>query len=400
MTRHGLRLGMLIGIIYLCFAASAGAWDKPLWVRQLVTAKLDEAVGVATDAAGSVYLAGKSSYFIGYDGYGDAWLAKYSTDGRLLWKRQFEPENEWVTAAGLATDTMGSVYFAGTTGGQGGGLNSGPGDAWVAKYNAAGHILWKRYLIAESDDYASAIATDKQGNVYLSVNSYGSPGTFHWVVKYNSAGRMLWKRYRYSFCYELTNGSAADARGNIYETGITDESPDGNGCSANFSAWVGKYSASGDPLWRRQLETAEEYLMSRASDVATDPEGSVYVTGITDGSIGGPNRGSIDAWLVKYDPAGAVLWKQQIGTDQVDNANGVASDAEGNVYVTGSANESGGWVAKYAAEGRMLWKRQLGIPVDGRDVATDRFGSLYVAGATWCSRSDADVWLAEYSTRR
>lgn len=103
MTRRVLQLSVLIGIIYVCFTTPAMAWDKPMWVRQFVTAKLDEATGVATDAKGSIYLAGKSSYFIGYDGYGDAWLAKYNTDGRLLWKRQFEPENEWVTAAGVAT---------------------------------------------------------------------------------------------------------------------------------------------------------------------------------------------------------------------------------------------------------------------------------------------------------
>ena len=40
-------------------------------------------------------------------------------------------------------------------------------DAWVAKYDAAGHVLWKRQLGTADYDYASGVATDAAGNVYL-----------------------------------------------------------------------------------------------------------------------------------------------------------------------------------------------------------------------------------------
>ena len=63
--------------------------------------------------------------------------------GRVLWKRQFGTET-WDEASGVATDAAGNVYLAGTTDGSLGGVNGGGADAWVAKYDTAGHVLWKR----------------------------------------------------------------------------------------------------------------------------------------------------------------------------------------------------------------------------------------------------------------
>ena len=58
-SKRGLRLavgGAVLGAVCLGLAASAMAWDEPLWVRQFGTNS--GASGVATDAAGNVYLTG------------------------------------------------------------------------------------------------------------------------------------------------------------------------------------------------------------------------------------------------------------------------------------------------------------------------------------------------------
>jgi hypothetical protein len=60
---------------------------------------------------------------------------------------------------------------------------------------------------------------------------------------------------------------------------------------------VAKYDATGHARWKRQLGTADN---DAAFGVATDGDGNVYLTGGTSGSLGGPNRGSFDAWVAKY----------------------------------------------------------------------------------------------------
>jgi hypothetical protein len=110
----------------------------------------------------------------------------------------------------------------------------------------------------------------------------------------------------------------------------------------------------GRRLWSRQPGTSD---FDVAYGVATDKDGNVYVVGSTNGALGGPNNGLLDAWVIKFDGDGHRLWTRQPGTSEVDWANGVATDTNGNVYVVGytggalgGANKGGAdaWVIKYA----------------------------------------------------
>jgi hypothetical protein len=90
-SKLALRFGGCgaLGAVYLGLAASAMAWTEPLWVRQLGTKDYDVASGVATDAAGNVYLTGNTEGSLGGPNRGeaDAWVAKYDAAGHALWVR-------------------------------------------------------------------------------------------------------------------------------------------------------------------------------------------------------------------------------------------------------------------------------------------------------------------------
>jgi hypothetical protein len=40
----------------------------------------------------------------------------------------------------------------------------------------------------------------------------------------------------------------------------------------------------------------------------------MYIFPATQGSLGGANQGSYDAWVAKYNTNGALVWKKQLGT--------------------------------------------------------------------------------------
>jgi hypothetical protein len=103
--------------------------SRRLWSRQPGTSGVDGALGVATDADGSVYVVGSTGMIDD-----DAWVIKFDGHGRRLWSRQLPGTSGNDYATSVATDTDGNVSVAGVTFGALGGPNKGDADAWVIKY--------------------------------------------------------------------------------------------------------------------------------------------------------------------------------------------------------------------------------------------------------------------------
>ncbi len=158
--------------------------------------------------------------------------------------------------------------------------------------------------------------------------------------------------------------------------------------------------------WTRQLGYSAYEQPTR---IAFDSFGNVYTTGYTEGSLGGTNAGDFDAWLSKHDSSGNLLWTRQIGTSAYDDSYGVAVDSFGNVYITGETDGSLGgtnagsgdaFVAKYTSRGTQLWTQQFGTADYNYsyDIAVDSFNNIYVAGETEGSlgatnAGDYDAWI-------
>lgn len=135
--------------------------------------------------------------------------------------------------------------------------------------------------------------------------------------------------------------------------------------------------------------------------MAIDGDGNVVVTGTYYGTFdagSGPLKaqGLTDAFVVSYDRAGAVRWAKTLGGNGYDTGIGVATDAKGNVMVTGNfkqaADMGGGrmsaigfadaYVAVFGADGAHKWSRQIGGPVEsvGWKAAFDGDGNALVLG--------------------
>jgi len=98
----------------------------------------------------------------------------------------------------------------------------------------------------------------------------------------------------------------------------------------------------------------------QANAVAVDSAGNVYVTGFSYGTLS-------DYATIKYDSSGNQLWAARYngpGNDE-DRANAMAVDAAGNVYVTGESWDSGVTdyaTIKYDSSGNQVWVRALQRP--------------------------------------
>ena len=142
-----------------------------------------------------------------------------------------------------------------------------------------------------------------------------------------------------------------------------------------------------------------------ADCITTDIEGNVYIGGtfqnrtITFGNITlfktTPNDNIRNVFLVKYDSKGNVKWaKSAKGSDFDDNANGITTDALGNVYMVGSFGSNsitfdsitlhgkGLYIVKYDSNGNVLWAKTSTSRLQDAYISavTDSSGNVYVVG--------------------
>ena len=138
-----------------------------------------------------------------------------------------------------------------------------------------------------------------------------------------------------------------------------------------------------------------------AEGVATDADGNIIVVGFVTTAAG-----SEDVWIRKLDPAGEEIWTVTsdgpAGGD--DRARGVATAPDGRILVTGFVTGETGqgrnlWVRALDAQGETLWTDVVDGPEGGDDQAYGAAwaGDGFVAsGELWMGTNDTDVWVRKY----
>ena len=294
-----------------------------------------------------------------------AWVRRYNGPGNV---------DDWANA--LAVDDSGNVYVTGWSIG----TVYPDYDYATIKYAPNGDTLWVRRYNGPGnrDDYASALAVDDSGNVYVTGWSIGTvfPNYDYATIKYSPSGDTLWVR-RYNGPgggNDIAYALAVDTSGNVYVTG---------GSDGDYTTI--KYAPNGDTLWVRSYDGLQNEI-DQPTALAVDDSGNVYVTGVSYDTIT-----SGDYLTIKYSPSGDTLWTRRYsGTvDDEDIPYAMAIDDNGNCYVTGMVNFSGTTyditTIKYASNGDTLWVRRYNGPANnwdiGRALAIDSNGNVYVSGS-------------------
>jgi len=331
------------------------------WTRQFGTTSDGRAEGVATDASGNVYVVGYTFLALEGESAGgvDAFVRSFDRDGTVRWTRQFGT-NATDEALGVATDASGNVYVVGRTLGALVGDSAGSADAFVRSYASDGTLRWTRQFGTSSSDVATGVATDASGNVYAVGSTGGalegdSAGGFDAFVRsFDGDGTVRWTRQFGTSGGDSASGVASDASGNVYVAGRTGGALEGPNAGF-FDAFVRSFDGDGTVRWTRQFGTSSD---DDASGVETDASGNVYVAGWTGGALEGNNPISTDAFVRSFDGDGTVRWTRQFGTSGSDRAAGVATDVSGGVFVAGrtfgalEGESFGGWDAFIRTYGR------------------------------------------------
>jgi uncharacterized delta-60 repeat protein len=229
--------------------------------------------------------------------------------------------------------------------------------------------------------------------------SYGSGTSYDYAtIKYNASGVQQWVA-RYNGPgndSDEATALAVDDAGNVYVTGRSGE---GSSSFYDYDFATIKYNASGVQQWVARYNGPRN-LSDEANALAVDGSGNVYVTGE---SVGSGN----DYVTIKYNAAGEQQWVARYnGPGDIivfDAANALAVDGVGNVYVTGISYGSGTLAdyatIKYNASGVQQWVVRYNGPGTSSAGATaltvDGAGNVYVTGISLASGTFLDY---DYTT--
>ena len=371
-----------------------------VWARQFGSNAADYGRSVSADANGNTFVAG---YTLGAlsgqtsSGASDVFLAKYSADGSLLWTRQFGTSGADFCES-VSVDANGNAFVAGYTPGALPGQTSlGGNDAFVAKYSANGSLLWTRQFGTSVLDAANSVSVDASGNAFVAGQTSGAlpgqssaGGSDFFVIKYSADGSLLWTRQLGTTAADGATSVSVDASGNVLVVGATVGALGGVTNPSGSDVLVARYNTDGTFFWARQFGSSS---MDAANSVSLDTSGNAIVAGYTSGVLPGQSSaGGNDAFVTKYSASGTLVWTRQFGSSENDSGDSVKVDASGNAFVAGqtsgalsgqpSAGGSDAFVTQYSADGTLLLTRQFGSNVvdDARSVHVDASGNVFLAG--------------------
>ena len=221
------------------------------WGRQDGGALGDNAGGLAVSAAGEIFVAGYAGTALhgqASSGGTDAFLIKYAADGTRQWTR-FIGSAGWEYGATVRRDAAGNLYVLGRTSGTFAGQSSAGGlDAFVAKVDAAGALQWVRQLGTPGDEYPTAMALNAAGGLRIAGFTTGAfPGASNagaqngFVAQLDAGGALQWARQWGGTGSEYVYGMALDAADNMF-VASTRSAPGSTG-----EAFLLKFAPDGTP---------------------------------------------------------------------------------------------------------------------------------------------------------
>lgn len=202
----------------------------------------EQANDVTVDIAGNVYVTGVftdtatfSGTVLNGKGGTDIFVAKYNPNGQLVWAKSAGGIKS-DDGSGIALDKLGHLYISGR-------FDSaavfeatpvvgyGGYDAFLAKYDTSGNLIWLKYAGGTGSDYLKDIECDASDNI-IGTGYFSAQATFGTndltstglqdilFVKYNPTGDVLWAKQAGGTDNDEGNRMCLDLGGNLISAGL------------------------------------------------------------------------------------------------------------------------------------------------------------------------------------
>lgn len=236
-------------------------------------------------------------------------------------------------------------------------------DAFIAKTDSNGNIIWGTYYGGSNTDVIHDIVIDNDNNIYIT-------------------------GYTNSTSNIATNGSHRDQK------------------SGGYDAFLVKLDSSGKRLWGTYFgNTGDDFgvrlVITKNNDIllagTTNSNIGITTSGVYKPTYGG---GGSDAFIAQFNALGTFVGATYLGGDKEERVNGLAVDDLNNIYIVGSTrskiglavsgfqiqpgNYFDGYLAKFTSINSLAWATYYGGEYEDYTYTTtvDKSGNIYIAGST------------------
>jgi hypothetical protein len=289
-------------------------------------------------------------------GFDDFWVSKLDSSGAIIWEYSFGFAGSDTPYSIIQTNDNGyllsGVLDVSASNGQGDrklilSRHAG-GDFWVIKLNASGVKQWSNYYGGSFTDTAyDAIQTEDDGYIIIGssdsddVDITNNLGSYDfWILKISATGTLVWEKSFGGSEIDEAYGISQAADGNYLIVGDT-RSNDLDISQNNGAAdlWIIKITPEGTLLWEKTLG-GSSFDVGRS--VSKTQDNGFLIAGSsrsTDGSLTS-NKGQNDAWIIKINSSGNLVWQKTIGGSNVDFFYDAVELNDQTIIAVGDSNSS------------------------------------------------------------
>jgi hypothetical protein len=377
-----------LGLILLASAGTLpalGAISRHnTWARTYGGAGVEQAYSVHQTSDGGFVVAGSTSS--SGAGSSDAWLIRLDPSGQIIWRKAYGTVgNDFAVGAQQTTDG-GFIVSAFTS-------PSGFADsAWIFKTDAMGNVQWQNKYAGFGCCILPTQQTIDNGFILAGFTDSSGMGDVQ-VLRLNSTGAVIWARtYGNPTAFDAAFSVQTMPDGGFVVAGIT------NGYEVNGlivgDFRVFKIDALGDFVWQHAYGgLGADYAIS----IAKTSDNGFIVAGWTDSFGAGGN----DAWVLRLNNTGGVIWQKAYGGKGDYVAFSVGQTSDGGFIVAGSTNSSGAGgrdagLFKLTSTGNIVWQKTYGGPRDDYAVSAEQTtdgGFVFAATTLSFGNGNSDVWI-------
>ncbi|MFP4844428.1 hypothetical protein [Winogradskyella sp. PE311] len=291
-------------------------------------------------------------------GLQDYWLAKLDINGNIIWQKSYGFQGADSGTSIIQTDDQGylitGVLDVTASGGEGNTSRNANrhagGDYWALKLDASGTIEWSRYFGGNfTDTPEGVVQTNDNGFIIVGgsdsedTDIANNKGTYDfWVIKISSLGDLVWEKSFGGSQIDEARGIVNSGDGNYIIAGDTRSSD--NDVSTHKGAadlWLIKITPNGDLIWEKTFG-GSNFDVGR-SITSTQDNGFLITGSSRSNDIDvEENKGQNDAWVLKVDNDGNLLWETAVGGSNIDFAYGIAELNDRSIIAIGDTVSNDG----------------------------------------------------------
>lgn len=198
---------------------------------------------------------------------------------------------------------------------------------------------WTQQIGSAANDNILSLSLESSSFIFVGGYTRGqlpeqqsAGGTDGFLARYSAEGEQLWLKQIGTEKYEQINAVLADSRRAVYAAGFTEGQLD-EAAEQQGEAFILKYNSLGDLIWGKQFG-----MRSSVNAMATDLMGNLLFCGTTYDSLDGgpqPQPGDFQVFVAKLDPGGNQLWLTQLRDTEMIYVESICVDSQDNVYIAG-----------------------------------------------------------------